>query len=263
MNDRRNSTKPDFDLMVYRFTADAPAMTKFFDALGLQRMTGGNDNVTYHGVTGGLTLQSASGSASGFEAGQTQLAFDVTDIDPAADRLRDAGLDPRIWEEPYGRAMSVRDPSGLGVWINEIQYETDSAHSDSRLDVSVVAVRASENFDDDTAFYSLFGYEPRPLPMGYGSQGYHELLGPRTSGSIGLHNLDSPDLATTTSHPGKEPIGYAAACRLAFTAAEQPEEIADRLHTAGFRDAQAIPGASAPRVEVTDPDGCHVEIHAV
>lgn len=251
----------DFDLVVYRFSNDVPAMARFVDAVGLRRTieSEGGGFVTFAGAGGGLALHSVSGSNAGARDGDTQLSFDVDDIDAASEGLNKAGLDPRHWDESYGRAMAIKDPAGYGLWINESQADTygyRSVGSSPRPDdPAVIAVRPSMDFAADTSFYGVLGYQPESVD----ATGYRQLQACGESGIIGLHD-PGQDFDMTTYDAGP-PIGYPVTCRLGFATSERLTDLAGRLQSAGYSDAVAMPNVAAPRVEVTDPDGHRIEIH--
>lgn len=69
---------------------------------------------------GRVALHSATGSDTGGLPGQTRLSFEVDDVETLAVRLIAAGFeDATPYDEAYGRALTVTDPLGDQLIIDE------------------------------------------------------------------------------------------------------------------------------------------------
>jgi hypothetical protein len=105
-----------------RFTAHVGAMRAFLETLGLRSRIesergGWVDMVTGRGM---VALHDAASSSTGGRPGQTSLSFEADDIDELKNRLEKAGYaDTAVWDEAYGRVLSVTGPDGVQIWIDE------------------------------------------------------------------------------------------------------------------------------------------------
>ncbi|TCO23398.1 hypothetical protein EV652_109224 [Kribbella steppae] len=105
-----------------RFTADVDAMQAFLETLGLRsriESERGGWAVLVAG-RGQVALHDAATSATGGQAGQTRLSFEAEDIDALKEKLESAGYDDAtVWDEAFGRVLSVTGPDATKLWIDE------------------------------------------------------------------------------------------------------------------------------------------------
>lgn len=105
-------------VMPIRYTSDVAAMTRFYQALGLE--AGSRDR------PGGWIELPADGGmlaihrASGADVGRCELAFEAGErLEDVAARLRAAGFAPGpLIDEGFGHSLRVQDPDGVWVQIN-------------------------------------------------------------------------------------------------------------------------------------------------
>jgi len=135
-----------------RFTADVPAMRTFLEALGLRSRIESERGgwVDMIGGWGMVALHDSAETASGAAAGQTTLSFEADDVDELKDRLIAAGYeDATIWDEAYGRVLSVTPSGDVQIWFDERSkdlygYKLHDAHPDSRWSVKPRLTGADE-----------------------------------------------------------------------------------------------------------------------
>lgn len=235
----------------YRFSADPAAMIAFLEALGLVRSvsTEGDGYALMRAAGGSVGVHAASGSSTGAVPGQTQLCLEVASVDDVA------GIEGvQVWDESYGRQAGVTDSFGGGIWIDERQSDlygyTD--HDDPpRAGLFVTAVRYSPAFAPDVELFARFG-----LAAGQGDEWWQPLTA--ADGSVvGLHK---PSGQPITAPASENPVGDNSVCDLGFETTEPLEGVRDRLVAAGY-DASLHTDEVGTAVHVTDPDGCHVEVH--
>lgn len=202
-----------------RFTEKLPAMRGFLEALGLRSRIesergGWVDMVAGRGM---FALHDAPSSSTGGKHGETRLAFEADDIDELKDRLQAAGYDDAtVFDEAFGRVLSVTGPEGNAIWIDERSkdlygYKLHDAHPDARWSVTPVL-----GVGDEVSW-----------------QRFLDVLGG-----------DCPEL-----------IRFEAdaefAVRLELTTAESLGEVADRLTATGYGPSEKVSGV----LTVVDPDG--------
>jgi catechol 2,3-dioxygenase-like lactoylglutathione lyase family enzyme len=109
--------------MPIRYTTDVAAMTRFYEALGLEvgsvSRPGGWIELPAEG--GMLAVHRSSGD----DVGRCELAFEADEpLDDVAARLRAAGFAPGpVIDEGFGHSLRVPDPDGVWVQIN--RYDRD------------------------------------------------------------------------------------------------------------------------------------------
>ncbi|MFI7060906.1 VOC family protein [Kribbella sp. NPDC050124] len=127
-----------------RFTADVDAMRAFLETLGLQariESERGGWTVLLAG-RGAVSLHDAATSDTGGRPGQTRLTFEAEDIDELKSTLENAGYDDvTIFDEAFGRVLSVAGPDGTKLWIDERSkdlygYRELDTRPDERLSVT-------------------------------------------------------------------------------------------------------------------------------
>lgn len=104
-------------VMPIRYVCDVEAATRFYVALGLEvgaRQRGGGW-VELTGTAGVLALHSSP------EGGVAELSLASDEpLEQVVRRLRAAGFDPGpILDEAYGRSLSLVDPDGVELLVNE------------------------------------------------------------------------------------------------------------------------------------------------
>jgi hypothetical protein len=253
-----------FTVFPLRFTADPAALIAFLRTLGMSPVVTTEGDGFADLVAGGggrVMVHGAASSAIGAPAGETQLSISVPEVDPAAERLRENGLEVVVWDESYGRQGNITGPHGEAVGLNEEQQDLygyvghDATVADPRL--VVTAVRASEHGSErerDVAFFATLGF----TPAGAGSAAWQALVS-EGHGVIGLH---APAPGEAASRPGD--VGGAdlrvSLVRLGFETTEDLGDLAARLIRAGY-PARVVAQHGTRSVHLTDPDGQHLEIH--
>ncbi|NIK60321.1 VOC family protein [Kribbella shirazensis] len=136
-----------------RFTADVEAMRAFLETLGLRSRIesergGWVDMVTGDGM---VALHDAASSSTGGQPGQTSLSFEADKLDEVKDRLEQAGFtDATVFDEAYGRVLSVTGPDDVVIWIDErtedlYGYKLHDANPDERWSVTPYLTGADED----------------------------------------------------------------------------------------------------------------------
>jgi hypothetical protein len=219
-----------------RFTDDIPAMRGFLELLGMaprveSRRGGWLDMVSGAGL---VALHDAAESEVGAVAGGTSLSFEGADLEALAARLSDAGwTDATIWDEAYGRVLSVTDPDGEQIWADgysddDYGYRIHRPERDWRW--SVMPVRSTTAPEEYARFLGCFGLEPGPVEP--------DLI---VGGHVGLVRL----------------VAGSGPTRLGFATEEPLDAVAERLRSAGHADA----AVAADELTVTDPDGQSVAVY--
>jgi hypothetical protein len=127
-----------------RFTTNVERMREFLELLGLRARVesergGWVDLVAGHGL---VALHDAASSSTGGQPGQTSLSFEAEKIDELKDRLEQLGfVDATVFDEAYGRVLSVTAPDGVVIWVDEHNddpygYLVHDAQPDQRLSVT-------------------------------------------------------------------------------------------------------------------------------
>lgn len=253
-----------FTVFPLRFTADPRALIDFLSTLGMAPIISTPSGEFADLVAGGggrVMVHGAAGSATGAPAGETQLSIAVPAVDPAAERLREAGLEVTVWDESYGRQGNITGPHGEAVGLNEDQedlygyLEHDARAADPRLVVTAVrASRSGTERERDVAFFAALGFSP----AGVGSEGWQALVS-AGHGVIGLHQPADGDSASRPGDVGGADLRVSLV-RLGFETTEDLEELAVRLTRAGY-PARVVAAHGTRSVHLTDPDGQHLEIH--
>ena len=135
-----------------RFTADVEAMRAFLERLGLRSRIesergGWVDMLAGRGM---VALHDAASSSTGGQAGQTTLSFEADKIDELKDRLEQVGfVDATVFDEAYGRVLSVTAPDGVVIWVDErtddlYGYKLHHPEADERWTVTPYLTGAEE-----------------------------------------------------------------------------------------------------------------------
>jgi hypothetical protein len=147
MNDLENAV-----IRPLRFTADVEAMRAFLERLGLRSRIesergGWVDMLTGRGM---VALHDAASSSTGGQPGQTTLSFEADKLDELKDRLEQVGfVDATVFDEAYGRVLSVSGPEGVVIWVDERSddlygYKLHDAAPDDRWSVTPYLTGADE-----------------------------------------------------------------------------------------------------------------------
>jgi hypothetical protein len=209
-----------------RFTADVPAMRAFLETLGLRSRIesergGWVDMVAGRGM---VALHDSATSSTGGRAGETSLAFEADDVDDLRARLDAAGYqDATVFDEAFGRVLSMVGPENTPIWIDERSkdlygYKLNDAQPDQRW-----SVKPQLSVENQAAWLRFL-----------------EFLGG-----------DSAELVRFG------PPAAELEVRLEFGTAERLADVARRLTAAGHPSRQA-----EGMLTVTDPDGQTVRVHA-
>lgn len=196
-----------------------------------------------------LALHTAAGSASGAAPGETRLSFEVADADAVAERLVAAGFeDATVYDEAYGRVLTVTDPLGAEIMIDERADDLYGyrRHPESETTVaSVVPVRFTDEAEAYHPFLVALGLDGTPDPGGYttyGSGGH---------GEVGVHYVHGPDL----------PVVGPAGVHLTLTvAADTLGDVERRLRDAGV-EVQRFDEDFGSFLDLVDPDGQSIQVH--
>jgi hypothetical protein len=220
----------DIFLRPLRFTADVPAMRRFLETLGLRSRIESERGgwVDLMAGWGMVALHDSAVTASGAQAGETSLSFEADDIDELKDRLVAAGYeDATIWDEAYGRVLSVTPSGGVQIWFDErakdlYGYKLNDAHPDSRWSVKPRLTGADEAEWD--RFLAVLG----------GGQSVY---------------YGSPT----------EPF----AVQLELTTTEDLTAVAERLSASGYEATLDEDGATVDPdgIVIVDPDGQTIVVH--
>lgn len=231
-----------------RFTNDVPAMRRFCETLGLvATVTSDHSWAVMRSGSGDVLLHGVKSAESDAVAGQTDLTFEVDDLDALATAFGDTPID-----ETYGRSLRITDPDGEQLWINEKQtdfygYTEHEAAPSGELSVCPVV------FTDPSGPWSTF-LERLGLSCGDNAAGepYRQFAADR--GFVGLH----------VARPGefeKYLVGVSGSrASLTLTTTGEPEALAKTLREAGH-DVR-VDTSFGTMLEITDPDGQLVQVHA-
>ncbi|MDX3000369.1 VOC family protein [Kribbella solani] len=135
-----------------RFTTGVDAMRGFLERLGLRSRIesergGWVDMLAGHGM---VALHGAATSSTGGRPGQTTLSFEADKLDEVKDRLEQVGfVDVTVFDEAYGRVLSVTAPDGVVIWVDERSddlygYKVHDVRPDERWSVTPALTGAEE-----------------------------------------------------------------------------------------------------------------------
>lgn len=212
-----------------RFTDHLEPMREFLETLGLRPRIESNRGGWVDMVAGSgmAALHDAASSASGGRPGETRLSFEADDVDALAERLKAGGYDDAtVWDEAYGRVLSVTAPGGGQIWVDERSddlygYQLHRAKPDPRITVAPI----------------LYVEEPgiwRP---------FLETIGGAAS--------DPVRVQPASDDPGI--VAGPMSVQLGLLIAEPIERLAERLAVAPVGD----------QLELTDPDGQPVLVRSI
>ncbi|MET9272607.1 VOC family protein [Kribbella sp. NPDC003557] len=147
MNDPSNAV-----IRPLRFTTDVEAMRAFLETLGLRSRIESERGgwVDMLAGSGMVALHDAASSSTGGRPGQTTLSFEADKIDELKGRLEQVGfVDATVFDEAYGRVLSVTAPDGVVIWVDErtddlYGYRLHDARPDERWSVTPYLTGAEE-----------------------------------------------------------------------------------------------------------------------
>ena len=250
----------DFTVVAVRYSDDVARMARFLDTLGLGRRISSADERFVDFVAGSalVMLHTAADALTHIASGGTELSVEVSSLDDTVSFLRRLGFDPLEWDESYGRHAAIRDAHGDGIWINERMRDLYGYHDHKpeANDMNLIAVRFSETFAADAAFYARLGFAARPGANELWTA--LELVG-TGAGVIGLHPTDGGTLPAGPHSPDN-PAAPPALVELSFETHEPLTELVARLDSAGL-GSELVADGQAPHVVVSDPEGIEIQIH--
>lgn len=119
-----------------RFVRNIELANKFYSVLGLNENAAATSGTwaDMRGDGGQLGLHIAEGQTTHVDAGALALQFTTDeDLEVTAKRLRDAGYMPSaIMDENFGRYLTVQDPDGYLIQVNELDGEFTNLSYETR-----------------------------------------------------------------------------------------------------------------------------------
>jgi catechol 2,3-dioxygenase-like lactoylglutathione lyase family enzyme len=109
---------------------------KFYSTLGLNENAAATSGTwaAMRGDGGQLGLHVAEAQTRNVDAGAVELQFTTDEnLENTAKRLRDAGYAPsEIMDENFGRYLTVQDPDGYLIQVNELDEEFSNLSYETR-----------------------------------------------------------------------------------------------------------------------------------
>jgi hypothetical protein len=238
----------DLSVALFRYTDDVPAMIEFLTALGLRLRTTSDrtddrGRTTYAALAGRSSRYVLHATTDGTKVGRTNLVVGTDDLDGTVAAFRASGQTAASWDEAFGRAGSVETSRG-SLWIDDTSPSSDfygyHTYNETPEPVDVLPVLFSDTLASDRELLSTLGFAL------HGEREGAELWDAPAGGRLLLHPAhdDRADQRDWTVAPGSH-------------SDVDPDVLVDRLSGIGCTDARVAEGA----VQVTDPDGQHVEVH--
>lgn len=243
-----------------RFSPNAPAMIDFYTRLGLHKSFSHDDGTfaTFQGRSGTLGVHDANNTEAGVVPQHTALNLATTDVVQAAEELVELGHSVKVWDETYGKQGVVASRDGRVIGLNgdaqEDLYGGYRTHPEvAAPSLDVVAVCVTPQMKAEAAWFASFGF----VASSYDDPWWIGLRAGERSGVIGIH---AGEVAADTARDADDDLfGPAYEVRIGFETHEPLEVLDARLRAAGFETTVVTEGA--PHLELTDPDGEHLEIH--
>jgi hypothetical protein len=238
----------DLSIALVRSTDDVPAMIEFLTALGLRLQTT-SERIDQRGQT---LFAASAGRSSRYvlhatteaaQLGRTHLVLGTNDLDGAVAALRASGRTVSLLDEESGRAASVATPRG-DLRIDDTSSRNDvyghPPDKDTPEAAEVLPVLFADTVVSDGELVTALGFTLHDEREGA------ELWEAAGGGKLLLHPAhgDHVDQCDWSVAPG-------------IRSDVDPDALVDRLRRIGCTDARLADGA----VQVTDPDGQHVEVH--
>jgi hypothetical protein len=249
-------SEPNVVVRPVRFTDRMPQMRGFLEALGLRARVesergGWVDMVAGAGM---VALHSAASSDTEARDGETRLSFEGLDLDGLTAQLRQAGFpDATVWDEAYGRVLSVTDPLGDQIWVDGYDddnygFRVHEPQRDARL--SLMPMRFADPAGPMSGFLKAFGLPARSAGAGDRAGIQQFAVYGRDTGLVALH----PPMKETRMIAGP------GAVQLGFATQEPLAALATQLAKAGHGDAVVRHADFGDALYVTDPDGQSVVV---
>jgi len=236
-----------------RFTDRVEEVAAFLELIGLMRRveTTSGGWVELAADAGVVALHDTAAALTEHPSGQTYLAFEAGDVDDVATRLHAAGsADASVHDEDYGRVLTVTDPLGEVVDVDE---HTEDPYGYRvveggvpRAGLRVVPVRFTDGHEEYAGFLRALGLTGESDPSFArfdAADGAH--------GSVGVHHLPA-DLPF--------PDGPGVRVHLTFATTEDLDALAARLEVAGVPSTRTDEDFGS-FLDLTDPDGASVQVH--
>lgn len=119
-----------------RFVRNIELANKFYSVLGLNENAAATSGTwaDMRGDGGQLGLHIAEAQTTHVDAGALALQFTTDeDLEVTAKRLRDAGYMPSaIMDENFGRYLTVQDPDGYLIQVNELDGDFTNLSYETR-----------------------------------------------------------------------------------------------------------------------------------
>jgi hypothetical protein len=234
-------------VMPLRFSDHVPQMQDFLSLLGFSRRVSRADKwITMAGHSGMVALHNTATKTS--PSGDTGLSFEVADIDALYAQFGEAGFtDREIYDEAYGRVLTVRDPEGTQLGFDEPEddmygYQVDEPRPEHGI------VSMPLRFDPPSAPIARLLAAAGFVRLDEGDDQWWRVWRAPDGGLVALHP------------PGDDtPCG---SVRLGFRTEEPLADLAARLTAAGYPDV-TVSDDFGGELTVTDPDGQKVHVGPV
>jgi hypothetical protein len=244
---RKNPT--DVAVMPMRFSGQLPRMRDFLALLGFSsHVTGAEKWSVMAGAAGLVAIHATAAASSGAPSGTTDLTFEVVDADALKARLAAAGLvDSVVYDEAWGRVLTVRGHEGRELYINErpddyYGYRLDEPRPEHGIVTMPVTYEPPAGTSADTL--AALGF----VRLDEGDDEWWRVWSGPGGGLVALHP------PTNDAAPGT--------VRLGFRTREPLKELAERLVAAGHEDV-TVTDDHGGELTVTDPDGQKVLVQPV
>ena len=234
-----------------RFTDHVQEMRDFLVLLGLSPRVSSESGswIDLVGAAGLTALHAVATSSTGAVPGQTDLGFEVDDLDRLGRALGGAGVDDvEVVDEAWGRVLRLTTPAGVSAWVDEVARDDYGYRRETpqpRHGVTTAPVRITEPAGPYPAMLAALGF--RRLDEG-DDQWWRVWSAGGNGGLIALHP------PTDEAIPGDT--------RLGFRTDEPLTALADRLDAAGHSDV-SVTDEFGGELTVTDPDGQHVLVQRI
>lgn len=243
------TSEPSLVVRPVRFTDRVEEMRELLELLGLRpRLESERGGwVDLDGSSGLMALHSAAGSATGGLPGESRLSFECSDATDLARRLHAAGFaDATVVDEAYGRVLTVTDPLGAEVQVDEVQDDLYGyrRHAPAPSDLGVVPVRFTDRSEDYHRFLAALGLAGEPAPDGYTTYGAPD------RGWVGVHREYDPLPIVASAY---------ASVHLTFVAPDI-DGVEARLRAAGV-ELERFDEDFGSFLDLTDPDGQSIQVH--
>ncbi|MBV7362827.1 hypothetical protein KRX54_00020 [Actinomycetaceae bacterium TAE3-ERU4] len=234
-------------------------MIKFFETLGMvPAVTAGEGYAILKAKSGYLAVHNTLSSNFGL-SGEAHLVLMVNRLEEFLKESESKCIDLQVWDEAWGRQAGIIDPSGGGIWINELEHDSYgyvfSESSQEPEDIEVVSVRYSRNFAEDRKFFETLGFVSAPGASSF----WEQMSASVNSGWIGLHQIYG-DKAPVRVEPGNPVGGSVPLVSLSFQTCIPGENFLKKLRSAGY-PAFILRDEIGERVCTTTPDGIKLEVH--